>query len=219
MTLSGISANAETVTTDSQEKSRGMSRGARPQLGSSRKELRRHMRQRRGQLTLRERRNAAASLAQQLNRYLPFRRARHIGSYLAHGGELDTLPALRRHQCRGQILYLPSVSLSPAPKISMLRWIESKRMLTNVFGISEPARSKQRSRPLWALDVLLIPLVAFDQAGNRLGMGGGFYDRLLASLAHRPRKPLLIGIGYRFQQVSHIPTEPWDMPLDRVITD
>lgn len=205
MTQSGVSANTETVTT-------------KP-LDGSRKDLRRYMRQRRSRLTIRERRVAAASLARQLNSYLPFRRARHIGSYLAHGGELDTLPALHRHQCRGQTLYLPSISLSPAPTMSMLRWIESKRMLTNVFGISEPTRSKQRSRPLWALDVLLIPLVAFDQTGNRLGMGGGFYDRLLASLAHRPRKPLLIGIGYRFQQVSDIPIEPWDMPIDRVITD
>ena len=103
--------------------------------------------------------------------------------------------------------------------MSMLRWVESERMLTNIFGISEPSRSKKHSRPLWALDAPLIPLVAFDQTGNRLGMGGGFYDRLLAGLAHRPRRPLLIGIGYRFQQVECIPVEPWDMPLDKVITD
>lgn len=211
MTQSDLSANAETVTTKPPE--------AASQLGGSRQDLRRQMRQRRSRLSKRERSLAAASLARQLNTYLPFRRARHIGSYLAHGGELDTLPALRRHQCRGQTLYLPTVTLSPSPSITMLRWVESKRMLTNIFGINEPARSKQRSRPLWALDVLLIPLVAFDQTGNRLGMGGGFYDRLLAKLAYHPRRPLLIGIGYRFQQVDHLPIEPWDMPLDRIITD
>lgn len=185
----------------------------------ARQQIRLRLRQQRAALPTHKRRSAACALARRLNGYLPFRRARHIGSYLAHAGELDTLPALRRHHCRGQTLYLPAISHAPSMKMTMRRWSESEQMLTNQYGIGEPQRSKQRSRPLWALDVLLIPLVAFDRDGNRLGMGGGYYDRLLASLAHRPSRPRLIGIGYRFQEVDRVPAEPWDMPLDLTLTD
>jgi 5-formyltetrahydrofolate cyclo-ligase len=71
------------------------------------------------------------------------------------------------------------------------------------------------------LDLILLPLVAFDESGQRLGMGGGFFDRSLAFLAWRQhwRKPHLIGLAYDFQKVAALPREPWDVPLDAVVTD
>jgi 5-formyltetrahydrofolate cyclo-ligase len=71
------------------------------------------------------------------------------------------------------------------------------------------------------LDVILMPLVAFDGQGNRLGMGAGYYDRTLAFLRHRRhwRKPRIIGLAYEFQRMPALPAEPWDVPLDGIITE
>ena len=71
------------------------------------------------------------------------------------------------------------------------------------------------------LDIVFTPLVAFDTAGNRVGMGAGFYDRSFAFRKHRRnwRRPLLIGVAYDFQRVPHIPARTWDVPVDLVVTD
>lgn len=189
-------------------------------IASQREALRQTMRRQRARLSIAQQHQAAQSLTRHLKSHLPFRRAQHIGTYLAQNGELDTLPALAQHQHRQQVLYLPAITLKPEPAIHMRKWLPGERMLTNIFAIDEPPpHPGHRSRPAWALDILLIPLVAFDDAGNRLGMGGGFYDRLLSEFTGRPTRPLLIGIGYQFQRVEKVPAEPWDMPLDRVITD
>ena len=71
------------------------------------------------------------------------------------------------------------------------------------------------------LDLILMPLVSFDDNGNRLGMGGGFYDRSLEFLRHRTRwhKPQVFGIAYDFQRINGLTPDPWDIPLQGVITD
>jgi len=75
--------------------------------------------------------------------------------------------------------------------------------------------------PLAALDIALVPLVAFDDYGRRLGMGGGYYDRTFAYLRHREhwRRPKLIGVAFEFQRVAELPAQPWDVPLDGIITE
>lgn len=94
-------------------------------------------------------------------------------------------------------------------------------MRRNIYGIPEPALRNNRLRPPWALDLLLVPLVGFDPECNRLGMGGGFYDRSLAYLARRLhwRRPTLIGIAHEIQKVDRLDTQPWDIPLDMVATE
>lgn len=69
------------------------------------------------------------------------------------------------------------------------------------------------------LDLLIMPLVAMDARGNRLGMGGGYYDRTLANFANGALQPVLVGVGYQFQLVEKIETQPWDVPLDWIATD
>ncbi len=74
--------------------------------------------------------------------------------------------------------------------------------------------------PTWTLDIILLPLVGFDRYGNRLGMGGGFYDRTLARLNHCDMKrPLLIGLAHHCQEVEQLQTQSWDIPLDIIATD
>jgi 5-formyltetrahydrofolate cyclo-ligase len=94
-------------------------------------------------------------------------------------------------------------------------------LVQNRFGIPEPRVLPRRRVPPWRLDLILVPLVGFDSAGNRLGMGGGFYDQTLAFLQRRShwRKPRLLGIAYDFQQLDQLPAEPWDIPLDGIATE
>jgi 5-formyltetrahydrofolate cyclo-ligase len=95
------------------------------------------------------------------------------------------------------------------------------RLQENRFGIPEPcvpARALVRAQ---LLDLILVPLVAFDASGNRLGMGGGYYDRSLAFVAQRQhwRKPHVVGLAYEFQRVARMPANAWDVPLAAVVTN
>lgn len=94
------------------------------------------------------------------------------------------------------------------------------RFQPNCFGIPEPVHRRTDRRSANQLDMILLPLVAFDAAGHRIGMGGGFYDRTLAfTKRRRPwRRPLLIGLAYDFQQVARIKDNPWDVALDAIAT-
>jgi len=98
------------------------------------------------------------------------------------------------------------------------KYSNGQTLSKNRFGIPEPSRKVSGALPTFLLSTVLVPLVAFDLEGNRLGMGGGFYDRLFDRKRVK-RKPRLIGIAYEFQRVSHLPTESWDIPLDGVITE
>jgi 5-formyltetrahydrofolate cyclo-ligase len=96
-----------------------------------------------------------------------------------------------------------------------------ERLRRNRFGIPEPVIRTARQRRVWALDLLLIPLVGFDGNGGRLGMGGGFYDRSLAYRAMRKKshKPTLLGLAHECQRVDRLPLESWDVALQATVTD
>jgi 5-formyltetrahydrofolate cyclo-ligase len=94
-------------------------------------------------------------------------------------------------------------------------------LINNQFSIPEPSiRLRQPTKP-WALDLVIMPLVAFDADCNRLGMGGGYYDRTFAYLNKRRfwRKPILIGVAHECQRVANLESEVWDIPLDAVVTE
>jgi len=187
----------------------------------SRQSLRREMRQRRRNLTPRARRTAAQQLARHLGGTPLFHRARHIALYLSNDGEMDLTPLLTLARARGKQCYLPVLSPAFHNRLWFAPWRPHTPLLPNTFGIPEPALPWRAMRPAWALDLVLTPLVAFDPEGNRLGMGGGFYDRTFAYLRQRRHwcKPHLIGVAYRFQQVAALPCQPWDVPLAGVVTE
>lgn len=132
-------------------------------------------------------------------------------------GEIDPLTlAHSRHFIKRHRFYLPVLQRFPADTLRFAPWHPGLRMLRNRFGIPEPrGRALRMARHM---DALLLPLTGFDAQGNRLGMGGGFYDRTLAG--QRPRhRPLLIGVAHACQEVAALPAQPWDVPLALVVTD
>ena len=187
----------------------------------SRPQLRRMLRNARRALTPSEQRQAAQGLYRQLAQHPLFRRAKHISLYLPTDGEIDPRLLLRAAQRRGKATYLPVLSAWPRTKMVFQRVRPGDKLLPNRFRILEPRVNAQRQRQVWALDLVLLPLVGFDDAGGRLGMGGGFYDRSLAYLARRQswRKPTLLGLAHECQKVESLAQASWDVPLQGTVSD
>ena len=187
----------------------------------SRPQLRRMLRTARRALTQSEQRKAAQGVYRQLAQHPLFRRAKHISLYLPTDGEIDPRLLLRAAQRRGKATYLPVLSAWPRTKMVFQRVRPGEKLLPNRFRILEPRVNISRQRKVWALDLVLLPLVGFDDAGGRLGMGGGFYDRSLAYLARRKswRKPTLLGLAHECQKVDRLAQASWDVPLAGTVTD
>lgn len=187
----------------------------------SRPQLRRVLRQRRRALSRSQQRLAARNLYRQLAQSPQFRRARHIALYLPNDGEIDPRLLLRAAQRRGKATYLPVLSPWPQTKMVFQRIRPGEKLRPNRFRILEPRMNIARQRKVWTLDLVLLPLVGFDDAGGRLGMGGGFYDRSLAYLARRKqwRKPTLLGLAHECQKVERLAQASWDVPLQGTVSD
>ncbi len=151
----------------------------------TRPQLRRLLRNARRALTTAQQRKATLGLYRQLAQHPLFRRARHIALYLPNDGEIDPCLLLREAQRRGKRTYLPVLHAWPRTRMVFQRFEQGEKLRPNRFRIPEPVTDRKRQRPVWALDLILLPLVGFDEVGGRLGMGGGFYDRSLAYQARR----------------------------------
>jgi len=145
-----------------------------------------------------------------------FAGARAVGCYLSVGGEVGTAEIVRRCRQEGKRLCVPARTMPDAAYA--LCWLDEDAPLARgPMGIPEPAAKR------WAMpgevDVIVVPGVAFDVQGNRLGHGGGHYDRLLAALARGPAEPLKVGVAFDFQIVDRLPTGETDVGMDVVITE
>jgi len=121
----------------------------------------------------------------------------------------------------GKECYLPVLTANHDKSLLFAPYAPGDPLIYNRFGIGEPyvaARHRVKARHL---DLIIVPLVAFDNKGNRLGMGGGFYDRTLGYLKTRSlwMKPRLVGIGYSLQKVNAIDSQSWDVPLTCIATE
>jgi len=188
---------------------------------SDRNAIRREMRARRRQVAASARKAAARAFAIKADREHLLQPGRRIAAYLPYGHEADTSVLISRAWNRGCTLYVPVITHSRDFRMEFVRFTPSTRLRKNVFGIFEPLfSSSDRIAPL-SLDVIFMPLVAFDARGWRLGSGAGFYDRCLDHL--RPprmwRRPKLIGLAYSIQQTLLLRPDRWDVPMHAVITE
>lgn len=183
--------------------------------------LRRELRASRRALTPLQQRQASQRLFRRLAQHPLFRRSQHIAFYLANDGEIDPSPLFRLAQRLGKQCYLPVIAGWPTQRMRFQRLRSDQRWKRNRFGIQEPISNPHLQTDPWRLSLVLMPLVGFDQRGNRLGMGGGFYDR---AFSYRRRhknlsRPTLLGLAHACQEVAHLPTAAWDIPLDGIVSD
>lgn len=143
--------------------------------------------------------------------------AQAIAAYWPSNGEANPVKALNYWQQQGKRIYLPR--MYPHHQMQFHPFSHAALLQKNRFGIKEP--HSRRVVSLKNLDVVLTPLVAFDKNGNRMGMGGGYYDRAFAFMRHQSwrRKPLLIGIAHDFQQAKQLDAQAWDIPLSLIVTN
>lgn len=188
---------------------------------SSRQTLRRRIRAQRRALNRHDRLLAARELRRRINRSGLLWGARRIGCYLANDGEMDLAPLMRLITGLRKHCYLPVLDGIGGKSLSFAAYRPDSEMKANRFGIPEPRVIARQRLDARQLDLVLMPLVAFDVEGNRLGMGGGYYDRSLAFRKRRQHwhRPLLVGVAYDFQCVPKLRNEPWDVPLDAIVTE
>jgi len=186
----------------------------------SRKELRRILRERRRALTPMQQQHAAQAVLRQLMKQPFFLRAQHVALYLAADGELNPAVIAQKLRTLNKHCYLPVAHPTRPRELWFVRYTADTVLTPNRFGIDEPDPFTNHRLPAHLLDVVLMPLVGFDEKCNRLGMGGGFYDYTFRAFKNAPRnKPRLIGLAHHCQQVDALTVEEWDVPLTAVITD
>jgi len=186
-----------------------------------RNQLRNRIRNRRRQLPPEEQLECAEQLAGHICRDPLVTSSRRIAAYLAEDGELDPLPLMQHLWSLGKTIYLPVLLNFNPGKLGFAAYTPGDSLVPNRFGILEPEYNNGKKIKPTALDLVLTPLVAFDDRGHRLGMGGGYYDRSFAFLNHRRHwhKPRLLGLGYEFQKLDAIKAASWDVALHAVATE
>lgn len=188
---------------------------------SSRQAIRSEIRLQRQSLSQRQQIAAAHLIGRRIITLQSFRNARRIACYLANDGELDLSVVMARMRMMNKRCYLPVLDTLGSNRLWFAPFDDITPLQVNRFGIPEPMVSAREFVAAGSLDLIFLPLVAFDRHGNRLGMGGGFYDRSLAFLKRRHYwiKPRLYGIAHEFQQLSRLTCAPWDVPMHGIVTD
>lgn len=186
-------------------------------MSSELKTIRKELRKKRRQLTPYQQKKAAQQILNQLRHHQCFKSSQNIGLYLSAFGEIQTKAIIEYCFLKQKKVFLPVI----CNMNQKLVWVaiskyqyRNKRFTQHPLGMREPVAT--RGQHVATLDLLLMPLLACDTLGSRIGMGGGFYDR---TLANTPKKPFRLGLAHHFQ---FIPTpftrQPWDQALDALVT-
>jgi 5-formyltetrahydrofolate cyclo-ligase len=184
-------------------------------------EIRRELRALRRALPEDIAREHSAAIARRLAGSGIFSQSRRIAAYLANDGEVGTEDLIRVIWEQGKDPYLPILRFAPEKCLWFGLYRPETVLAPNKYRIPEPSLGPDTLAEPWYFDLALVPLVAFDLAGHRIGMGGGYYDRTFAYLKERGRSraPILIGLAFECQKREGLPAEPWDVPLDGVVTE
>lgn len=180
--------------------------------------LRQTIRSQRQQLTLAEQQRLSQKITLQLSQQAIFQKSQNIASYIAINGEIDSSALLQFAQQQKKACFLPVIQTDQTLKF--VRYENGDALQPNQFKIPEPQISPEKIIAPQTLDLVLMPLLAFDMTGNRLGMGAGYYDRTFAfKKSQTATQPFLLGLAYEFQKGENLLQEAWDVPLDAVITE
>ncbi|MDH2997128.1 5-formyltetrahydrofolate cyclo-ligase [Pasteurellaceae bacterium LFhippo2] len=139
--------------------------------------------------------------------------ATKIAFYLPFNGEISPLALMEELKKLGKKIYLPVLHPFSENYLLFIEYQSEQDLEQNRFGIWQPKLDARKVLPLDELEMIFVPLVAFDKQGNRLGMGGGFYDRTLSLIPD----VITVGLAHRCQQVDELPIESWDIPLNHFV--
>lgn len=189
------------------------------EAGQERKVLREFVIEQRNALTKHQLRAAARDMCLLLESTPEFHHAVHLAAYWPIKGEMDVRPVIEQALRYGKHVHLPVIV--EGDTMMFAPYDPDTPMKKNRFGIPEPHVAEDELVSPRDLDLVIVPLVVFDSYGNRLGMGGGFYDRTFAFLNDEPghMKPCLVGAAHEFQHTGEIPPHSWDVPTRLVVTE
>jgi 5-formyltetrahydrofolate cyclo-ligase len=164
-----------------------------------------------------DRQRASRIITDKIVRANFFQRARTIGCYLPTEVEVDTGPIFLRAWRMKKRIFAPVITKNDGMQFREVS--VNSDLLDNEFGIPEPVAGD--FVPARKLDIVVTPLVAFDDMRNRIGMGGGYFDRTFSFLGRRECfvRPKLIGVAFNFQKVEKITANPWDIRVFCTITE
>ncbi len=174
------------------------------------KQLRKSLLHQRNSLNADAQAHLSLAVCQRIGASEQWQQAQSVALYLAHRREVS----LQSLDWVAKKVYLPSTR---GAEMRFIRWRSDEALECNEFGIQQPPFDSPNVLANEPIDLCLMPLVGFDRAGHRLGMGGGFYDRLLGGQHARVR--VLAGVAYDFQEVVQLPTDDWDIDLNIVFTN
>ena len=157
-----------------------------------------------------QRKQWSQAIEVELHRLLPGLSPKAVGFYWPYKGEFDARPLVQGLIENGVAAALPAV-VKPKTPLEFRRWAPGTELESGVYDIPFP-----KERDLVTPEILLVPLLGFDEAGYRLGYGGGYYDRTLASFAVRP---YAIGIGFELSRLATIYPQPYDIPMNAIVTE
>ncbi len=167
------------------------------------------------------RRQASLAAAAHFVQTPHFKTQQHFACYMAISEEMDAMPIIEALWKAGKSCYLPVLSENEDKKLRFALYEEGMELALNRHRVLEPRKATSVLEGP-ELDVVILPLVAFDLRGDRLGTGGGYYDRTFSFVLERGKeavKPRLLGLGYGLQQVEEVPREAFDVPVGGVITE
>tara|TARA_R110000772_G_scaffold23857_1_gene63480 strand:- start:2654 stop:3289 length:636 start_codon:yes stop_codon:yes gene_type:complete len=199
---------------------------------TTRNQIRQLIRTKRQNLSHIDQKELSGDLLTQLTQRTDVLAAKNIAVYLANDGELDPMLFIQWCWQQNKNIYLPVIHPFSPGNLLFLHYHQNSEMQTNVYSILEPKLDVRLIKSINDIDIIFTPLVAFDPTGNRLGMGGGFYDRTLSAWfkhysfvnkeknasERRLTKPYPIGLAHDIQLIDAIPSQLWDIPLPEIVT-
>lgn len=184
--------------------------------------IRQKIRALRNNMSLIEQQHFSSQIVENIISSKQFKKCRNFAFFLPNDNEPDLSALLAYAWSMGKNCYLPTLGRRFESKLNFQLYYPDSPMVLNCYGIPEPRfNPATRVTKSWQLDLILMPLVAFDANGHRIGMGGGYYDKTLHYRRYRQiwLKPPLMGVAYAEQQVSEIKAEKWDISMDYIVTN
>ncbi len=184
----------------------------------SKTEIRRAIRAKRRKLSEQAQQSAAQAIFKFVSPLPVFGDSQHIGVYLASDGEISPHHLVELAWQQGKSCYLPIIDSKGENTMKFVHYTPDTEFFMNRYDIPEPVHDPEDLQDANILDLVLTPLVGFDEQGNRMGMGKGFYDRTF-EFVRNTQKPFLMGLAHSCQRMDNLEPASWDIPLNGLATE